>query len=424
MSDIRLEAGYATRDITPPRGVELCGFGYYLGRTMERIESPLNVRCCVLRAGTDTVCMLSTDLIGFSVTEADRLRALIAADLGIDPVRVLLASTHTHAGPATVAWDGIGEMNPDYVAELPGKLRGAAIHAAESLEPVTVRWRCETIEPFGINRRHSNFCQIDPRLKTLWFDGAHTPIVITSYACHPVHTGADPVLSADWPGAVCECAEQAAARALVLQGFCGDIDPVSWHTGHHEHWPQEVASIGRHVWNRVRRARHAPESAVSCLPVAERRLPIPLNVPTLDDLKRDATHLLQHAGSPGHRRFAEVWIDKALAHRDEMAANPFTDPVPIWACRIGCAVLCAVPFEPFSGHDAVLRAHHPDLMTIGYANGLTSYLPTRDIYECPGDYAAYEAPRFFSLFPFTPDAPDLVMNAALQLITDVQAETA
>ncbi len=411
-----LSVGYATRDITPPRGVELCGFGYYLGRTMERIESPLSARSCVLRCGGDMVCLLVTDLIGFSVDEADRLRALIADDLGIDPIRVLLASTHTHAGPATIALDGIGQVDTDYVAELADKLRGVAIHAAESLEDTTAYWLCEIIEPFGINRRRSDFCQIDPRLKTLWFESEHTPVVITSYACHPVHTGADPVLSADWPGAVCECAEQAAARALVLQGFCGDIDPVSWHTGHHEHWPQEVASIGRHVWNRARRARHSRHLECQGLPVAEQRVAIPLAVPSLDELKRDAANLLQHASSPGHRRFADEWVDKAMSLREQFAAHPYTLPVPIWGCRIGDVTLCALPFEPFSGHDTVLRTQCPDLITIGYANGLAGYLPTPDVYDCPGDYAAYEAPRFFSVFPFTRQAPELVMDAAAQLI--------
>ena len=46
-----LRIGFGKRKITPPKGVDLCGYGYYLDRKVKEVRDDLWCRTIVLEQG-------------------------------------------------------------------------------------------------------------------------------------------------------------------------------------------------------------------------------------------------------------------------------------------------------------------------------------------------------------------------------------
>jgi len=161
--------GCGERVITPPLGVDLCGYGFYLGRRAEAVLDDLKARALFLRSGDRSFVLISCDIIGFTVKDADGIRAEIAAAHGLPLANVLLAATHTHCGPATQPLPGLGEVDAVYMKRLKTLITEAAAEAAGSPRGAEFSFVREAIEPLGFNRRKKDFCGADPVLKAAIF---------------------------------------------------------------------------------------------------------------------------------------------------------------------------------------------------------------------------------------------------------------
>jgi hypothetical protein len=56
-------------------------------------------------------------------------------------------------------------------------------------------------------------------------------------------------------------------------------------------------------------------------------------------------------------------------------------------------------------------------MTVGLANRDIGYLPTRRAFNTAGDYACYFAPKFCSLFPFSPAIESILLRASREILS-------
>ena len=61
-----MRAGYGKTEITPPLGVELAGYGYYLKRRATRVDDPLFVRAVALEDRGRTYVVVSCDILGLN----------------------------------------------------------------------------------------------------------------------------------------------------------------------------------------------------------------------------------------------------------------------------------------------------------------------------------------------------------------------
>ena len=111
---INMRAGFGRAEITPPLGVELAGFGYYLGRKCESVRDPLYARAVLIEDGKEKMLLVSCDVLGLSRRIADRILEE-AGELGISRDHVLIVSVHTHTGPAVIYHLGCGETDEDYL---------------------------------------------------------------------------------------------------------------------------------------------------------------------------------------------------------------------------------------------------------------------------------------------------------------------
>lgn len=134
-----LAVGFGESVITPPLGVDLCGYGFYLDRKAETVLDDLKVRALYLSEGTESLRMIACDHIGLSVEFSDRLRTGLAAALGLPASRILVACTHTHSGPATQSLTGLGEVSPAYLEIVAKRIAEAAEEAAA--RPETAEFR-------------------------------------------------------------------------------------------------------------------------------------------------------------------------------------------------------------------------------------------------------------------------------------------
>jgi len=398
----RLTAGYGERTITPPLGVDLAGYGFYLDRKAASVLDDLKCRAVYLRTGKTALLLLSCDLIGFTVEDADAIRSQIAAAHGLAREAVLLAATHTHCGPATQPMPGLGDVDAAYMERLPALILEAAADAAAAPRPADLAYALEAIEPLGYNRRKNDFCGVDPVLKAVILRTPAQRTYLLSYACHAVVFGRRSHVSADWPGAVVREIEKAGDRALFVQGFCGDIDPLLQKNRWGEGTVADLADIADLVRRRLFRAeRYAVAQPEPRLAAVEHRIAVPLTIYDKRTIERQtAAFARTYSQFPGAARFAEGWRERALAAAPGLRRTPEVPNVPVQALAVGGLKVAALPGEFFSAIGLKLQASDGPLVPVGYANGNIGYIPTDRDFKDRTDYACYCAPMFYQLFPF------------------------
>jgi hypothetical protein len=417
-----LTVGYGERVITPPLGVDLCGYGFYLDRKAERVRDDLKVRALFLRNEDQALVLASCDLVGFSVDFSDSVRRTIARDHNIPAQNILLACIHTHSGPATQSLPGLGEVDEKYMKKVRRAIEEAAAEAHERMKEADFTFAFEAIEPIGYNRRTKNFKGIDPILKVALLRQKSQKIYLLSYACHPVVFGPLKNVSADWPGAVVSGIEKRGHQAIFFQGFCGDIDPVSqlnrWGAGKDE----DLALYGEMLSRRVFKAeKFAVEPRKNSLKAIETRIAIPLRVPSQEQIEAEAQEFAKtYAQFPGGSRFAEEWKDKALAALSTFRFKPYLENVPLQAMAVGHIKFLGIPGEVFCGLGLKLQRRWHPLFPLGYANGSIGYIPTRRSFGDSADYACYCAPKFYTLFPFTPDIEKTLIRESDRLLASLK----
>jgi hypothetical protein len=416
-----LAAGYGERTITPPLGVDLTGYGFYLDRKAGTVLDDLKCRAVHLRAGGTALLLASCDLIGFTVEEADGIRSRIAAAAGLPRQAVCLAATHTHCGPATQPMLALGEVDAAYMDRLRDLVVEAAVEAAASRQPAELSYALEAIEPLGYNRRRNDFCGVDPVLKAAVLRTGSQRIYLLSYACHAVVFGRRSHVSADWPGAVVSGIEKGGDRALFFQGFCGDIDPLLQKNRWGEGTPDDLADIADLVRRRLVRAeRYAVPQPEPRLAAVESRIAVPLQIYDRRTIERRAASFARtYSQFPGAARFAREWRRLALAAAPGLQRRPEIGHVPVQALAIGGLKIAALPGEFFSEIGLKLQRTDAPVVPVGYANGNIGYIPTDRDFEDRTDYACYCAPMIYALFPFKKGVERRFLTAARRALRAV-----
>ena len=209
--------GFAKEDITPKRGVALCG--YFEPRPNKGAYDPLTIKAALFECGGKVGGIVSYDLCLFGRALVEKFMAAVQT-AGMDFARNLLYSaTHTHTGPYTAPLFGGEGMDPAYVDEVIAKTVSAVRKAYESLseaELLTGRTECSTL---AFNRRYwmkdgtvltnpgklnpetvKPESIIDPEIPLLAVkqDGMMR-LIVANISNHTDTIGGD-LVSADWPG--------------------------------------------------------------------------------------------------------------------------------------------------------------------------------------------------------------------------------
>ena len=145
-------AGAAEVDLTPPLGTELAGL--FDDRIATAVESPLLAKAIAISSGGRAVILIVCDLIYLPAPLVDRATAMITEQTGIGADRVVIACTHTHTGPATIATRVGAPVEQHYLDQLPGRIAEAAVVACDRLRPATIAVGTSTVDGICFNRRY------------------------------------------------------------------------------------------------------------------------------------------------------------------------------------------------------------------------------------------------------------------------------
>ena len=292
-----LRAGFGTATITPPTPVRLAGFAEIQDAT--EVHDDLTARAVLLASPLGTVCLVVCDLMGMSPEFSNPARAAVAARLGIDEAAVLLASTHTHAAPSTMAGtDDLGWHVPEgYGKTVTDGCVAAADEALRMAEDAELRYgRWSLPDGLSINRRGYPY---DP-----WFSlldvvraGSDERIgTLANLAIHPVALGPECLaVSADWVHPFREeLQRRGGGRTVLLSGALGDVNPRHVHRQGNDcrrDGFEEADELGREVAEVVDAARPDAEhlAGAGVRVIADRNLQVPIGGTPLASGRRGDT---------------------------------------------------------------------------------------------------------------------------------------
>ena len=424
-----LAAGVAKRDITPPVGIDLTGYG---GRPSgcTDIHDPIHARALVLSDGGSTVALVSLDVLGIDFDVRDQLRDR-AMSLGTPSSALVLNASHTHAGPATQRLRGLGEPDPEYVRRFVDATAAAIEAALASMAPARL---AVTRGParIGHNRR-DRVGVVVPHVDVLSVTHTDGSPLATwfAHACHPTTLGGGNLsVSAEYPGVAADSVERRhGGVALFAQGCCGDINPTErgdFPAVEHNGRTLAGAVLGALApatgcVDDVSLAAHIEVADLSLQPAPDRG--------DLDALIAEAEAAAERgrddATGRGAQRMLDASVEWLCAVRAEShgeAPAPTARPFEVQAVRIGDAALVTLPGEVFAETGSRIEAASPFQHTtaLAYTNGCHGYVPTASAYR-EGGYEVDDAIRYYGTLMFAPSSEAEILAAAARALHEVAA---
>ena len=429
-----LVAGIAQTIITPPVGVDLCGFA---GRPApsQGIHDDLYAKALYLSNESGEVVLITADLIGLSAEEVAFIREILFRELGLPPDAVMITCSHTHSGPSTRCIKWLGDWDEAYLAVLLRKIASVAIMAAKHTSPASVGWMREEV-CIHVNRRERTKegirLGVRPDGLTLpWVDvlavngsGGRPLARWFSHAAHPVTLGGNNVLiSADWPGYAQRAIEgaQAGCTALFAQGCCGNLN--SHPRGTFEIAQQQGWIVAGAV---VKAAALAQTTGEIVIDHASEIVSLPLQDPPpveqAEKILQQKREALAQAGDDtayqmrktlaGYVKWAEELVDMA-----RRGVKGMTIPFEIHAIRIGDTVIVGLPGEVFAEYAVNIAKVSPASHTVvvAYTNGNFGYVPTRQAFG-EGGYEVDHAYHFYLPTMLTDQCEELILQGAERLL--------
>ena len=436
MDGNRLKAGAARTVITPPVGVDLCGFG---GRTgpSEGVHDDLRACALYLESGATRLVVLTADLIGLDHGEVAAIRKGVRALCGVPPEAVMVSCSHTHSGPVTRCIHYLGKTNEVYLDALVKRLALLAKEAMDAAVPARAGWGRASVQ-IGINRRerradgqialgenplgaiaaHASILRVDDA------DG-HPIACLVEHAAHAVTLGgANLLISGDWPGYAQRALEAelgGAAVALFRQGCCGNINCAQ--TGSFalaQVQGEELASAVLDAYAAIA----TDDNLVLAAATTPLRLPL-LETPEEETLERQLVELQADAEAKkthenrGFRWMAEgaaAWCQSLL----EIARSGETGrtvPFEVQALRVGDGVMVGLPGEVFVEYALNIAAQSPFEHTSvsAYTNGNVGYIPDARAYP-EGGYEVLTAIRYYGTTMPAPESERLILDTAANLL--------
>lgn len=237
------QAGASSVDITPPLGIAMAGYKVEGQRSATGIMHPIYAQILVMNDSKTSAAIITLDLIDLSKETVRELRQKIESLTGIPGANIMVASSHTHAGPITCkSFSDNSEPDPDpaYMSTLKQKIIQGVQDARRDSKPVSIKYG-EGASYINVNRRLKvkNEIQmlpnplgiVDQRVRVLQFSETQTekPVaVFIHFTCHPnVLRGDNTLISPDYPGPAKTYVQNALAGcvALFAQGCTGNIRP-------------------------------------------------------------------------------------------------------------------------------------------------------------------------------------------------------
>ena len=232
-----LEAGAAQSVLTPhlsaDHPVYLAGFGH--NRIATGIHDDLSARCLALQAGGHPLVLCSVDLIGLFYDDVLTIRRQLAQLTPTAPF-LIVASTHTHAGPDTLGLYGprplVSGIDPHYLDWVDSRIAATAAQAIRSLQPARLILGRDDHPLLGLLQGVDRPPIVkDPYLFALRLiarSNGRTIATLVNWSDHPETLGRkNTEITSDYPHWVRASLEQAfGGTAIFFSGAIGKVSPL------------------------------------------------------------------------------------------------------------------------------------------------------------------------------------------------------
>ncbi|NLW49557.1 MAG: hypothetical protein GXY85_01765 [Candidatus Brocadiaceae bacterium] len=219
-----LNVGFGTYGITPPLGVRMAGYFQRVG-VAEDVHDELTARSIAFESGRAPAILCVADVCMMPQSCVDGVCGHLGERIGVPPDRIVVASTHTHSGPALHGpGSAYGELLPKLVA-------GAGELAWKRRAPARLSYGTTKAEGLCINRR-SLRGPVDEEVifLTVEDEGGRIAGVLFAFSLHGVIMGhVNLSISADYIGVARRVVEAALPGAAVVFGTApsGDANPLT-----------------------------------------------------------------------------------------------------------------------------------------------------------------------------------------------------
>jgi len=444
-----LQVGYARVNVTPPLGVNLAG--YYKVRFADGVLDELEVCAVAVKAGDDTVILMTADHCGIGEEFIDEWRATISEKTGVHPEAIFLHSTHTHQGPVLLK-NHSNPLTAEYEVFLGRKVVDAAVMAVADLKPARMGIGVGEAKNVAFIRRYrmkdgsaktnpgvnnpdilAPIGETDERVNVLRFDreGAET-VVFANFGNHPDVVGGNKI-SADWPGMTRRIVEKTLdnTKCIVFNGAQGDVNHVNVHPkagdfndmfndfdgcsrgyGHARHIARVITAAVLTVYDKVEWLD------VDSVRYMHKIIDIPSNKPTPEEMPLARKYYELHmAGKDDEIPYKAMMLTTVVADasrkvRLENAPDAF--PLRFSAVAIGDVAFFGVPGEPFTGVGRGLKEAEGWKLVLPCCNtnAKRGYFPMRDSY----DEGGYEA----KTSPFKAGAAEKIIEEGCKMLAELR----
>ena len=411
-----MQAGAASRNVTPPVGVAMQGYGL---RHAAAINDP--ILGSALAVGGDRVewILLTMDTIGLDRRFTARIRQTLGARFLLPPSAITMTCSHTHSGPATLPHLGAVPADSSYLAFLEAQLAIVAEDAVKNLQPAHWRIGATTLSE-NINRRLRRGRQVllatdpngpvDHRLRVIRIDRASgsqpsAPLaLLIHYACHSTTSSGVSEISSDWPGYMRANIQRLYGEDHVppvicfLQGCAGDL---THRIGRNRAaWPQhfeQQTSVQSEILGRL--------AAAAALSASERSVSFPVE---------SVRTVVEPLTLPFHDQSGAEETELQLIRLGPRQMRPEDTGDAAW--------LVGLPGEPFTAYSTDLgRQFHHQLgvrndyvWVCGYTNDCVGYLCTPKALREGGYEAAVAHQMYHRPAAFSAATKKIVFNRSLQ----------
>lgn len=406
-----LTAGFHKVCISPPIGAPLAGFAARQGAATG-IHDDLFAHALVLANEQTSIAFVSVDVLALSPHFVEVVRAAIYSSVGIRPQGVMVAATHTHAGPVTITtfFNPDESIDTNYMDRLAEAIVESVVTAWSNRFPARVGVGAGRVAGIGVNRRTPDKLPVDEEVGVIKIADAagRARAVLMNHACHPTVLGPDNLLvTGDFPAFAVEKVEAALGAggfAMFTNSTQGNIS-----VGH----SSELSAIGvitpgRTFERASELGRRLGDAALAALPEIEtdadpklralsRSIELPVkHLPQVEEAARALREADERlAKLDGERELSEE-LNRAKSERLYASITNFYAretsrlpdgrlPIELQGVRINDATFIAIPAEVFVeiGLQVKQRAPRPTFI-VGIANGYIGYLTTAAAHSAGG----------------------------------------
>ena len=426
------KAATARIKITPEEPLWMAGFAAR-DRAAEGKLHDLWIKVLVLEAADgQRGLIITSDVCGISKATYETLCRKLEERCGLARSQIKFTYSHTHSGPATreclqdyYSWDHEARNRVTrYTVELEKAVVDHVAEVLANMKPATL-WATEATADFGVNRRNNNEARIsellaageplkgpvDHRVPLLAVRGPEGQLtaVVFGYACHTSML-AGYQWSGDYAGFAQLALEEkhSGVQAMFYQACGGDQGAM----------PRRTAELTRNnglkLAAAVERALAEPMRSTSAkLKTAFEFVDLPFEkTMTAEDLEN----------FPNKGAHYQRWAKRMLKRLEAGESFPRSYPYAVQVWRLGEDQLwISMGGEPVVDYSLkFMKLFGPATWTNGFSHDLTSYIPSRRVWEEGGYEGGYLGEYGLPAMRWAPDVEDRITAGVERLVQRVR----